>query len=163
MKVDEMKKLAERIDKGKERTFRLTDKFKFRCIECGKCCFNNDVLVNVYDLIRVRNALRLPTQEIFKKEYVNFYLGPSSGLPVLAINFLKFGQDVRKCPFVFPAINFEVAVKYLERKKEGYNRENLVKELKENPTKLAERLEGIKIENLALQEWLKKGQVVLHG
>jgi len=46
----------------------------------------NDIMMSVYDLVRLRHAVRLSTQDIIEKNFVRFYLGPSSGLPVLTLN-----------------------------------------------------------------------------
>ena len=147
MKVKEMRKLAENIEKGKIRTLKSKDEFQFKCTACGKCCFNNDVMVNIYDLVRLRNAVRLPTQELMKRKLVNFYLGSSSGLPILAINFQKAGDKATRCPFLASAIHFKELEKRLKIK--GKNKEQieqLLKEHRKNPDKIHKYLEGIKID-----------------
>lgn len=145
MRIDEMKKFVKDIDSGKVRTLKLQDKFQFKCTACGKCCFNNDVIVNIYDLVRLRNAVKLQTQEILKGNFVNFYLGPTSGLPILTINFQKLGEKVTRCPFLAPAIHFNEVIKKLKikTKREG---KKFMEEYRKNPRKLYKDLDGVKIE-----------------
>jgi len=107
MNVEDQKKLVDNITEGKKETLGMNDKFKFQCNGCGKCCFNNDVMVNVYDIIRLRHGLKKTTQEIFQENYINFYIGPSSGLPVISLNFTKIDDksNITDCPFLIP--NFD--------------------------------------------------------
>lgn len=107
MNVEDQKKLVDNITKGKKQTLGMNDKFKFQCNGCGKCCFNNDVMVNVYDLIRLRHGLKKSTQEIFQENYINFYIGPSSGLPVISLNFKKIDDksNITGCPFLAPILD----------------------------------------------------------
>ena len=112
-----MKKLMKDIHSGKQRTLKLQDKFQFKCTACGKCCFNNnEILLNIYDLVRLRNATKIPTQEIFKNNFVNFYLGYSSGLPALTLNPRKVSSKLTKCPFLSPAIHVNEVIKRLKTK-----------------------------------------------
>ena len=147
MKINEMKELAKGIKNGKQKTLKLQDKFQFKCTACGKCCFNTEILLNIYDWVRIRNALKLPTQEIIKKDFVNFYLGASSGLPILTINFQNIGNELTRCPFLAPSIRFEEILKLVKTKaKTKEAREKLLKEYKKNSEKLHKDLDGVKIE-----------------
>jgi Fe-S-cluster containining protein len=137
MNIDQQKKLVEGMANGTERILKPGDKFKFRCTGCGMCCFNIDVMVNGYDLIRLRNALHLSTQEILNKKYLAFHLGPSSGLPILTINFEELKPGLSKCPFLSPAINGEELLKKLkvEAKTDAEYQEKL-KALQDNPQEI---------------------------
>ena len=150
MNIDEQKKLVEEITTGKRKYLNMTDKFKFECTSCGKCCFDNEVVVNLYDLIRLRHALKETTQEILKKEYLNFYLGPSSGLPILAINFKKLNNEgtVTRCPFLVPALNLsDVPLKLKEIAGGDKDKlKELIEKYKTNSNELSELLKKVKVE-----------------
>jgi len=147
MKISEMKKLAKNIESGKQKTLKPQDKFQFKCVACGKCCFNTDILMNIYDWVRIRNALKLPTQKIIKKDFVNFYLGASSGLPILTINFQNVDNGLTKCPFLAPAIHLDEAMKKLKTKaKTNEERKKLIEGYKKDPEKLHKDLRGAKID-----------------
>ena len=145
MQVKELKILSQNINAGKIRTLKSKDKFQFKCTACGKCCFNIDVMVGIYDLVRLRNATKLTTQELLKKRMVTFYLGPASGIPILIINFLQIDKGVTRCPFLVPAINFKEVSKKLNIKDKD-EREKIIKKYKNNPKQLFKDLDGVKID-----------------
>lgn len=145
MKVNDLKKLAKQIEKGKIKYLKPTDKFQFKCTACGKCCFNIDVIVGIYDLVRLRNALKLSTQDIIKNKLVDFYLGPTSGLPLLTIGFQKIAPKVTRCPFLVPAIHFDDIIKKLNVKSKTKKLE-LIKKYKKDPKSFGKILEGVKID-----------------
>jgi len=149
MNIKDQKKIVENLLNKKENQLKPDDKFQFKCTACGKCCWNIDVLINCYDMIRLRNGLKLTTKEIFQKDFVDFYLGPSSGLPVLRLNFLKMGDTkVTHCPFLMPAIDIKDALKKIEEKAQGNKEEmkNLIEQIKTDPKNAAKILSGIKID-----------------
>ena len=147
MNTNDLKKIARDIKSGKQRVLEPKDKFQFKCTACGRCCFNIDVMVGIYDLIRLRNATKLSTEELLRKGFITFYLGDSSGLPVLIINFTKISEGVTRCPFLTPAIPFEEMAKKLKiditNKKE---REALIKKYSKNSKQLFKDLDGVKID-----------------
>jgi len=146
MRVDDLKKLAKDVKTGKMKTLRPGDEFQFKCAACGKCCFNNDIIVGIYDLVRLRNALKLPTQEIIKKGFLKFYLGASSGLPILTIDYQQINSKVTRCPFLTPAIHFDEVMKGLNIKvKNSKERKKLIEEYKKDPKQIYENLKGTKI------------------
>jgi Fe-S-cluster containining protein len=108
MDQKEAKKLLNDIKTGKHQTLRMNDTFQFKCTSCGKCCFNNEVLLNCYDLIRLRHGLRASTNDILQQKLISFHIGPSSGLPVCMINFMDLASRMSKCPFLAPAIKADV-------------------------------------------------------
>jgi Fe-S-cluster containining protein len=148
MKADDLQKLANDVYKGKIKTLNSTDKFQFKCTACGKCCFNNDVIIGIYDLIRLRNALKLPTQELIKRKFVNFYLGSTSGLPILTINFQQIAPDLTRCPFLAPAIHFKELVKKLKLKTKT-EKLALLEQSRKDPASFLKILQKMKIE-----QWL---------
>lgn len=79
----------------------LESKFKFRCypgISCFKsCCKNIDVMLTPYDIIRLKNRLKLSSGE-FLLRYTYVFIEPRSGFPFV---FLNRNQDEeRSCPFL---------------------------------------------------------------
>lgn len=82
------------------RLLKPDSKFQFSChkgIECfNRCCRKVDIFLTPYDLLRMKNALGLSSDEFLSK-YTGNVLG-TSGLPVV---FLKMSDDEeRSCPFV---------------------------------------------------------------
>lgn len=78
------------------------DKFKFSCHEglaCyNSCCRDINIFLTPYDVLRMRRATGLPSEEFLQK-YTIPLLG-EEGLPLLA---LKMTEDANKtCPFVSP-------------------------------------------------------------
>jgi Fe-S-cluster containining protein len=100
-------KLIKEIKMGKHRKLGMSDVFQFECTACGKCCFNNEVLLNCYDLIRLRHALKASTNQILQEGLISFHVGPNSGLPVCTLNFQNLSPKFTKCPFLSPAIGKE--------------------------------------------------------
>jgi len=134
MDIKEQKKIVDDLLKKKQ--LKPNDTFQFKCTACGKCCWNIDVLINCYDMIRIRNGLKLSTKEIFEKNYINFYLGPSSGLPVVTLNFLKMGESkFTHCPFLKPIIKTDKILKKIKEKAKGDLKEmnRLLSFIKTNP------------------------------
>lgn len=79
----------------------LDSKFKFRChkgIQCyTKCCSNIDILLTPYDVLRMKNRLKLSSGEFLSKyTYVRFDEKSSHPHVILKMNDCK----ERKCPFV---------------------------------------------------------------
>lgn len=77
----------------------LNDKFKFLChkeIECfNKCCYDLNLFLTPYDVIRLKNRLKL-TSTKFLEKYTTWHIGFNTGLPVVV---LKMKDDLT-CPFV---------------------------------------------------------------
>lgn len=148
MNLDDQKQLAEEVTKGTRKTLNMTDKFKFECIGCGKCCFNNDIVVNLYDLIRLRHGLKQPTQEILRQNFLSLYIGPSSGLPIISLNFKKLNDaGFTCCPFLVPAVDFNDVVARLKELSKGDEAKfkELLEQYKTNPKQLGKDLAGVKV------------------
>jgi len=147
MQIDELKKMVENVEKGEIKTLKASDKFQYKCASCGRCCHNVDVMMNIYDLVRLRNALKLPTHKIIDKGFLCFYLGASSGLPISAINFLQIDPELNRCPFLIPAINFSKMKKKLNLKiKNKKEMKIFLEKYKENSKLLLKNLEGVEID-----------------
>lgn len=150
MDIDDQKQLTDDVITGKRKTLDMKDTFEFECIGCGKCCFNQNIVVNVYDLIRLRHAVKLPTHELLKKDYINFYLGPTSGLPVITLNYKKVDENSKftVCPFLMPALNFnDVIAKFKELcNGDEIKIKEMIEKYKTDPESLKKDLSGIKID-----------------
>jgi Fe-S-cluster containining protein len=148
MNIDEQKKLAKEVSEGKRKHLNMSDTFQFECTGCGKCCFNNDIIVNTYDLIRLRHGLKKTTQEILREDCLNFYIGPSSGLPIVSINFKKLNEGFTCCPFLVPALNLEEVMKRIGEIAKGdkVKMEQMLEDYKKDPSLFKKDLEGIKVD-----------------
>lgn len=76
-------------------------KFKFRChkgIKCfTKCCSNIDIMLTPYDILRLKNRLKMSSEEFLEK-YTYSKIDEKSSHPYV---YLKMGRDEkRSCPFV---------------------------------------------------------------
>lgn len=106
MNKKEKEGLVKEVSSGKKelvfmkKVVDMDDTFKFKCTKCGKCCFNNEIALNIYDVIRLRHSLKKPTYFILKNEYLNFYVGQHSGIPIVSINFINIeDSDMKACSF----------------------------------------------------------------
>ena len=79
----------------------LDSKFKFRChkaIKCfTKCCSNIDILLTPYDMLRLKNRLRLSSGEFLSK-YTYVKIDEKSSLPHVILRMTD--DKERTCPFV---------------------------------------------------------------
>lgn len=80
------------------------DKMTFNCgseNECfNECCRDLVQALTPYDVLRLKNSLKLPSQQ-FLKEYTVCHTGPESGLPV--VEFKPNPATGNACPFVTDA------------------------------------------------------------
>jgi len=80
----------------------LTDTFIFSChkgLSCfNSCCQNKHLPLTPYDILRMRNALKLHSDD-FLERYTLYRLDPKSGFPILSV---KMGDEEGICPFVGP-------------------------------------------------------------
>lgn len=82
--------------------FTLDEKFKFQCrkdLSCyNRCCHDINIFLTPYDVLRMRRATGLSSQEFLQK-YTSTFLG-DDGIPLV---MLKLDEDEKKtCPFVVP-------------------------------------------------------------
>jgi Fe-S-cluster containining protein len=75
-------------------------KFNFRCdpgMDCfNSCCSDVAILLSPYDVLRLKNALRMDSTEFLEK-YTLTMRSKEKGVPAL---FLRMDPETRKCPFV---------------------------------------------------------------
>jgi Fe-S-cluster containining protein len=79
-------------------------KFKFSChkgLACfTQCCADVNIFLTPYDVLRMRTALKMPSEEFINKYIITPYLSEQK-LPLV---LLRMRDDARKsCPFVTPA------------------------------------------------------------
>jgi len=81
----------------------LDSKFRFSChkgLPCfGKCCGDVNIFLTPYDVLRMKKALGLPSEEFLVKYTLSIILQDQQ----LPVALLKMGDDEhKKCPFVTP-------------------------------------------------------------
>ena len=84
-----------------DKRLRVADTFTFSChkgLACfGTCCRNRDLSLTPYDVLRLKNALSLHSDD-FLTRHTLYRLDPASGFPFIS---LRMGQDPgRQCLFV---------------------------------------------------------------
>ena len=81
----------------------LQDRFRFSCtpdVACfNECCRDLNQFLTPYDILRLKNHLRISSGE-FLKRYTAQHIGPESGLPIITLK-PRDDRD-RICPFVTP-------------------------------------------------------------
>ncbi|MBC8179299.1 MAG: YkgJ family cysteine cluster protein [Deltaproteobacteria bacterium] len=85
-----------------EKQLGLTDTFSFSChsrLSCfNLCCRNKYLPLTPYDIVRIRKALNIHSDDFLEK-FTLYRLDPNSGFPILSI---KMGDKDGLCPFVGP-------------------------------------------------------------
>ena len=83
-----------------EKRLSLTDTFHFSChgkLSCfNRCCRNKHLPLTPYDVIRIKRALHLFSDD-FLTRYAVYRLDPASGFPILS---LRMNGSEKECPFV---------------------------------------------------------------
>jgi len=89
------------IPEGHKR-LECTDKFTFACskeLPCfGSCCRKRDLLLTPYDVLRLKSALKLHSDD-FLSQHTVYTLDPTTGFPSVSI---KLEEADGKCPFLTP-------------------------------------------------------------
>jgi len=98
----QLQRIAESIQNGTLRKLGISDSFRFSCGQCGRCCINNSVIVNTYDVIRMRRTLKMTTGEMIDNGLLSFNVGPNSGMPIATIRFRQINDNLSACPFLAP-------------------------------------------------------------
>ena len=82
----------------------IDDPFPFSCqpdVPCfNECCHDLNQFLTPYDVLRLKNALKLPSAE-FLDRFTTMHTGPESGLPVVTPLY-KQGTQL-ECPFLQPS------------------------------------------------------------
>jgi Fe-S-cluster containining protein len=83
-------------------------RFKFRChpgVSCfTECCGKTTIILTPYDILRLKNRLRIPSGEFLAK-YTRTEAHDKSGFPMVIMDMPRFEG---KCPFVRPVTGCEV-------------------------------------------------------
>lgn len=78
----------------------LEDEIVFDChkgVVCfTRCCYDVKLVLSPYDLLRLKRALQLTTEE-FVEKYGEFFIGEVTQLPVIAVNMNPYDYS---CPFL---------------------------------------------------------------
>ncbi len=78
----------------------ISDKITFNCrkdIECfNKCCKDVNIFLTPYDIIRLKNALEISSQEFLDK----YTVSPFSKELKIPVIILKLNKEDKACPFV---------------------------------------------------------------
>jgi Fe-S-cluster containining protein len=81
----------------------LNTKFSFKChkgIRCyNKCCSNIDILLTPYDILKLKNRLKLSSGE-FLSRYTYVKIDEKSSHPHVMLKMMD--DEGKKCPFVTP-------------------------------------------------------------
>jgi hypothetical protein len=78
----------------------LNDRFSFACrkeLACfGSCCMKRDLCLTPYDVLRLKQALGLHSDD-FLSQYTVYALDPATGFPSVS---LRLNADDGRCPFL---------------------------------------------------------------
>ena len=91
--------MNEQLRKITEWRLDIDDSFKFGCKQCGRCCVNNTIIVNTYDVIRMRHTLKMTTEDMIANDLLSFNVGPNSGMSIATIRFRRINDDVSAIAF----------------------------------------------------------------
>lgn len=84
-----------------EKRLQLSDKFMFSChseLACfNNCCRNKHLPLTPYDVLRLRSAVKLDSDE-FLSMYTLYWVDPDSGFPVVSLKMED--TPLKACPFV---------------------------------------------------------------
>jgi len=98
---NQLQRIAESVQNGTLWKLGPDDSFRFGCKQCGRCCVNNTIIVNTYDIIRMRHTLKMTTGNMIANDLLSFNVGPNSRMPIATIRFRQI-NDLSVCPFLAP-------------------------------------------------------------
>ena len=98
----QLQSIAESVQNNTLWKLGIDDSFRFGCKQCGRCCVNNTIIVNTYDVIRMRHTLKMTTRDMIANDLLSFNVGPNSGMPIATIRFRRINDDLSVCPFLAP-------------------------------------------------------------
>lgn len=106
MNTKDLERLYRDVEQGKVPFLTQDDEFKWSgCTMCGICCFEIDILLNPYDILRLRRHLGCTTSDLIQRGLVEVFPGGNSGLPLAMINFRKVDDKTSVCPFLAPLVD----------------------------------------------------------
>jgi len=120
--------VAEDIVKGlNKKTIELNDPLNFECVACGKCCYNQDIILNTYDMLQFRREFEKPTFALGIAGLYTVHKGPNSKMPVCLLKFLREPEsNISMCPFLRPEFQTELD----QVKKDNRPQEEVIEEMK---------------------------------
>jgi Fe-S-cluster containining protein len=125
---NQLQQIAESVQNGTLWKLGIDDSFRFSCKQCGRCCVNNTIIVNTYDVIRMRNTLKMTTYEMVANDLLSFNVGPNSGMPIATIRFRRIDDGLSVCPFLAPVYQAKSLEDLKSRIRKGsINTEGLVR------------------------------------
>ncbi|MDA8186962.1 MAG: YkgJ family cysteine cluster protein [Dehalococcoidales bacterium] len=108
MNTRDLERLYRDVEQGKIPFLAQGDEFKWSgCTMCGLCCFDIDILLNPYDILRLRRHLSCTTSDLIQRGLVEIFPGGNSGLPLAMIKFRKVDKKTSLCPFLAPVVDGE--------------------------------------------------------
>jgi Fe-S-cluster containining protein len=132
-KNDEAKSNMEKMIKDIEDNNKFlteNNEIEYKCDACGRCCYNQDILLSSLDILRLRRAMQVPTMGL--RQYQEIYPGHTSKMPVCLLKFIKISnegeRDISTCPFLKPNFYKELDVILQDKNK---TQEQKQKELEE--------------------------------
>ena len=125
MNTEQLERLYKDVEQGKIPFLAQQDEFKWSgCTMCGRCCFDIDILLNPYDILRLRSHLGCTTSDLIERGLVEIFPGGNSGLPLAMITFRKVDEQTSLCPFMAPVVAGE-KLRELTKGKDKLNIEDL--------------------------------------
>ena len=91
------KKIMKMVDEDNFLT--KESELNFNCNACGKCCFNQDIILTTLEILRLRREFEVPTSGILDM-FCQVHRGPNSQLPVMLLKFKPLDSGVTACPFL---------------------------------------------------------------
>ena len=106
MNTRDLERLYRDVEQGKIPFLAQGDEFKWLgCTMCGLCCFDIDILLTPYDILRLRRHLGCTTSDLIQRGLVEIFPGGNSGLPLAMVNFRKVDEKTSLCPFIAPVVD----------------------------------------------------------
>ena len=106
MNTEQLERLYKDVQQGKVPFLAQKDNLKWSgCTMCGRCCFDIDILLNPYDILKLRRHLGCTTSDLIERGLVEIFPGGNSGLPLAMITFHKVDEETSLCPFAAPVVD----------------------------------------------------------
>jgi len=85
-----------------KRFLKSGDTFNFTCDKTGRCCknrLNEPIILSPYDVLRLREKLKITSREFLRK-YGDLTLGSESRLPIVLLKYELESPTKNKCSFL---------------------------------------------------------------
>jgi len=84
--LKEVNEIMEFLDSGDVERFYFNDTLIFKCQRCLLCCKNMDVLLNLFDIARLRDHLKIDKKMFLEKYCIKYKRIECSQLPGIMLN-----------------------------------------------------------------------------